>query len=190
MLVSSASRARAVRPAARRAYCRKETRMPIRPLLFAALAVTSATAGAAELTGDCKPVWAAMEKTMRADHTASTVRDGTTIQGVTAGGVNYVQIRGTWRKSPMSVQQVIEQQHDNLKDAKEYRCQRIGDSTVDGAPVTLYKTQTVNDSTTGESTIAISRSDGVAVQVDATIKGDANMHFITHYAYGNVKPPM
>jgi hypothetical protein len=164
--------------------------MPIKPLLFAALAVVSATAAAAELAGDCKPVWAAMEKTMRADHTASTVRDGTTIQGVTAGGVNYVQIRGAWRKSPMSVQDVLAQQQENLKDAREYRCQRIGNSTVGGAPVTLYKTQTVNDSSTGESTIAISRSDGLAVQVDATIKGDVNMHFVTHYGYGHAKPPM
>lgn len=164
--------------------------MPIRSMLIVALAVASAAATAAELGGDCKPVWAAMEKTMRADHTASTVRDGRTTRGVTAGGVNYVQIKGTWHKSPMSVQDLIAQQQENLRNAKTYACQRVGDSTVDGAPVTLYRTQTVSDATTGESTIAIARGTGVAVQVDATIKGDADMHFVTHYGYGNVKPPM
>jgi hypothetical protein len=155
-----------------------------------AFALASAGAGAAELSADCKAVSAAMEKTIGTDHTTAIVRNGVTSHGVTAGGVNYVEIKGAWRKSPMSAKDMIAQEHENIRDAKEYRCQRVGDAMVDGVPVTVYKTHTVTDSATDEGTIAIARGTGLAVQVEGDLKGDANFKFVAHYGYGNVKPPM
>jgi hypothetical protein len=163
--------------------------MNLKPILVAALAVAGTGACAAELAGDCKPVFAAMEKTILTDHTMSIVRNGVTSQGVMAGGAIYVQYKGAWHKSPISAQDMIAQEHENLRNAKAYRCQRVGDSTVDGVPVAVYRTHTETDSATDDGTVAISR-EGVAVQVVGDMKGDANLHFVAHYGYGNVKPPM
>jgi hypothetical protein len=164
----------------------------MKPILLVPVtfAMAVAGAGAAELSADCKVVSAAMEKTIGTDHTLSIVRNGVASQGVTAGGVNYVQVKGAWRRSPMSAAGMVAQEHENIRDAREYRCQRVGDSAVDGVPVTLYKTHTVTDFATDDGTVAISRSNGVVVRVEGDMKGDANFKFVAHYGYGNVKPPM
>jgi hypothetical protein len=169
--------------------------MTMKPILLAPLAwpiafAVATGAAAAELSADCKVVSAAMLKTLGTDHTTTIVRNGVTSHGVTAGGVNYVEIKGAWRKSPMSVAAMVAQERENIRDAKEYRCQRAGDATVDGVPVTLYKTHTVNDVSTDDGTIAIARGTGLAVQVEGDMKGDANFKFVAHYGYANVTPPM
>ena len=164
--------------------------MAIKLALWAALAVASGSASAVELSAECKPLFDAMEKTIRSDHSTTTVREGNTIQGVSVGGTMYVQIQGAWRKSPMSVQDVLAQTRENLKNAKEYRCQRGADAIVDGTPSTIYKTHTVSEFGSGDATVAIAKGSGLAVQVENTMTGEANMRFVTRYSYVNVKPPM
>ena len=167
--------------------------MSTRPLAFvAALSALCALphAQGAELSGDCKPVAAAMEKSVQADHATTTTRGADTMQGITVGGAIYVQARGAWHKSPMTVQDNLAMSRENLKDAKEYSCKALPDSVVDGIPAANYATHTVNGDTVVDSRIAIAKATGLAVSVENRLSGDANAVMVTHYRYGNVKAPI
>src|ERR1700722_9577367 len=44
----------------------------------------------------------AMAKTLQSDHATATISDGETHNGITAGGVNYLQVARAWRFSRLS----------------------------------------------------------------------------------------
>jgi hypothetical protein len=157
-------------------------------LLVPVLALASASAVGAQLSGACQPVFAAMEKTMRADHATSTTRAGESLHGITVGGVNYLQMQGVWKKSPMSVQDNIDRSHENLKNATEYSCKPLPDSTVNGVAVANYATHTVGGAVI-DNTISIDRRTGLAVTVTTDIK-DSGSHVVTQYSYSGIKAPI
>ena len=156
----------------------------------ALIAAASTPVLAAELSAECKPILAAMEKSLRADHTTTTAHGAETMRGVTVGGTVYVQGRGAWRKSPMTVQQSIEQMRENLRDAKAFTCKALPDAVADGTPVLMYATHTVTDDGTQDSRIAVAKSTGLAVSVENRNPGEPGADMTTHYGYANVKAPM
>ncbi len=166
--------------------------MHVRPTVaLASLALCALTAArAAELSTDCKPVFAAMEKSLQADHTTTTTHGADVMRGVTVDGTLYLQIGGAWRKSPISVQDNLAMSRQNLKDAKEYTCKALPDSVVDGTPVANYATHTVSDDAVIDSHVAIAKGSGLAVSVENRHTGHAGADMVTKYGYGNVKAPM
>ena len=162
--------------------------MRVNLLLVPVLAVVSATAAGAQLSAACKPVFAAMEKTVQTDHGTTSTRSGQTIHGITAGGVNYLQIGDVWRKSRLSAQDNIERSRENLKDAKEYTCKPLPDSNVGGVAVANYATHTVGDVVI-DNTISIDKRTGMAVTVTSDFKEDGT-HVVTQYTYGGIKAPL
>ncbi len=160
-------------------------------LVLATLALFAATpARGVDLSDDCRPVLAAMEKSVQVDHATVSTHGLEIVRGVTAGGVNYLQVHGAWRRSPLSVQENLAMSRENLKDAQEYTCKALPDSIVDGTPVANYATHTVSDATVVDSRISIAKSSGLAVSVENRHSGDAGADMVTRYTYGNVKPPM
>ena len=144
---------------------------------------------AAPLSGDCKPVFDAMEKTLLSNHTTTTTRGNETMRGVTVGGTAYLQINGAWRKSPLTPQDNIAQSRANLKDAKEYSCKALPDGAVDGIPVANFATRTVgSEGDVIDSRIAISRSTGLAVSVENHV--GSKVGYMTRYGYTDVKAPL
>ncbi len=167
--------------------------MPIRStaLAFAAAVLAASTAAhAAELSGDCKPVLAALEKSIQANHTTITTHGADVLHGVTVDGAVYLQINGAWRKSGITAKDNIDMSRSNLKDAKEYSCKALPDSVVDGTPAANYTTHTVNDDVVIDTRIAIARSTGLAISVVTRRPGDPAGDVVTHYAYGSVKAPI
>jgi hypothetical protein len=167
--------------------------MLVRPTAFAlaALALCALkTVSAAELSAACKPVFAAMEKSLQANHTTTTTHGANVMRGVTVDGTLYLQVGGAWRKSPISVQDNLAMSRENLKGAKEYTCKALPDSVVDGTPVTNYATHTVSDDAVIDSLVAIAKGSGLAVSVENRRTGDAGADMVTKYAYGNVKAPI
>jgi hypothetical protein len=157
-------------------------------LLFPVLvAGVSHSAIGAQLSGACQPVFAAMEKTMQVDHATTTTRAGQSIHGITVGGVNYLQLQGVWKKSPITVQDNIDRSRENLKNAKEHSCKPLPDSTVSGVAVTNYATHTVGDAVI-DNTISIDKRTGLAVMVTTDIKDGS--HMVTQYTYGGIKAPI
>ena len=149
------------------------------------------SASAAELSADCKPSVAAMEKTLVADHTAVSTRGGDTMRGVTLAGQSWVQANGAWRKSPITPQETLVMAHDNLKGAKQFSCKALADSVVDGTPVAVYATHTVSgDDDVMDSRVAVSKSTGLVVSVESRAGGEGGLGVVTRFAYGNVKAPM
>src|ERR1022692_4112065 len=100
------------------------------PAVAAAALCGLSAARAAELSAECKPVFAAMEKSLQVDHTAVTTRGADTVRGVTVGGAIWLQVGGSWRKSAMTAQDTIANSRENLKDAKQYTCKSAPDSVI------------------------------------------------------------
>jgi len=171
--------------------------MPRRIRLSCAMALLAGVPlapSAADLSAACKPPVAALEKTVRSDHrsiTTSTSHGEDAVQGVTVGGTSYLQVRGAWRKSPLAVKDLLDQMHEDLKDAKEFGCKALADSVVDGTPVANYATHTVSgDDDVVDSRVAVAKSTGLVVSVENHVGGDASATTVTHYTYGSVKAPM
>ncbi|MCK9686643.1 hypothetical protein [Scleromatobacter humisilvae] len=167
--------------------------MPIRSTalaLAAAVLATSTTPRAAELSGDCKPVFAALEKSIQANHTTTTNRGTDVLHGVTVDGAVYIQVRGAWRKSEISARDNIAMSRENLKDASEFSCKALPDSVVDGTPAANYATHTVNDDVVIDTRIAIAKGTGLALSVVTRLPGGGGGDVVTRYAYGNVKAPI
>ncbi len=161
-----------------------------RAVVVVILALASAMAGAADLSSECRPVLAAMEKTLRTDHTTVSTNGRTTVNGVSVGGVSYLQVKGMWRKSPITPQQTIDMARENLRDAKSYTCKPLPDSVVDGVAAANFATHTVSDDAEVDTRIAIAKATGLALVVDNRQAADAAGDVVTHYGYTNVKAPM
>ena len=170
--------------------------MHVRPTVaLASLALCALTAArGAELSADCRPVMAAMEKSLLADHAAISTHGSSTSHGITVDGAVYLQVGGAWRKSPWTAQSVIAQSRENLKDATSYTCKALPDSVVDGAPVTNYLARTVSDDATVDTTVAIAKATGLVVSVDNRQAGASAAgtpeDIVTRYTYGKIKAPI
>ena len=132
-----------------------------------------------------------MTKTLKADHATLTQSDGHAINGITAGGVNYLQIDNVWKVSPLTPQENQARSEQNLRNAKSYVCQSLPDSSIDGVTVANYRTLTETEDAVVESKISISKASGLAVQVenDLNAGGIKKSHYTTRYSYDGVHAP-
>lgn len=159
-----------------------------RVILLSATAATL-TAKAAEPGPTCAPILKAMARTLVADHATVNTSGGRTMNGITAGGVNYLQIDGVWKTSPLTPKENQALSDENLKNAKSYVCQSLPDSTLDGVAVANYHTRTETEENVVESKIAISKASGLAIQVENNLAGDNASHYVTRYSYANIHAP-
>ncbi len=128
-----------------------------------------ATASAAEPAANCTPVLSAMAKTLQVDHATLSQSNGHTTNGITAGGINYLQVGEVWKVSPMSPRDNQARSDETLRNAKSYVCQALPDSSIDGVAVANYRARTETEGSVVESRISILKLSGLAVQVDNDI---------------------
>ena len=145
----------------------------------------------------CKVVLDANHKTLDTANHMYTDRPGgdgkrTTGEMITANGERYIQVRGAWRKSPMTIAATKAQEEENIKDAKVLSCKRVGDDTVNGEAATVYTEHTENEETKSDGKIWISKSRGLILKEEIDLdSGDAGkQHVGIRYEYGNVKAPI
>jgi hypothetical protein len=155
------------------------------------LGASIATANAAAPSPSCAPILAAMAKTLQTDHATLTQLNGRTTKGITAGGVDYLQIDSVWTKSLLTPQENQARSDENLRNAKTYVCERLADGSVEGVAVANYRTRTETDEAVVESAIAISKSSGLAVLVtnDVDAGGGIKSHYSTRYSYADIHAP-
>lgn len=158
---------------------------------FAIFGASIATATAAEPAPACAPILSAMAKTLQADHATLTLNAGRTTNGITAGGVNYLQVDNAWIVSPLSPHENQARSDENLRNAKTYTCQSLPDGTTDGIATANYRTRTATEDAIVESRIAISKASGLVIEVDNDIdSGDGGKsHYTTHYTYTGIHAP-
>ncbi len=156
------------------------------------LGLTISSAIAAQPGPACAPVLSAMAKTLQVDHATASQSEGHTTNGITAAGVNYLQINNVWKVSPLSPKDNQQRSDENLHDAKSFVCQALPDSSIDGVPVANYKLRTEAEDAVVDSKISISKASGLAVAVEYDIDpggGDKKSHISTRYSYTGIHAP-
>jgi hypothetical protein len=158
---------------------------------IAILGAVASVASAAEPGPACASVLSAMKRTLEVNHATLTQSDGQTMNAITAGGVNYLQIGGVWKVSPISPQDNQKRSDENMRSAKSYLCQSLPDGSIDGVAVTNYRTRTESEDVVVESKIAISKLSGLAVEVvnDLTTGGVSKSHYSTRYTFNGIHAP-
>jgi hypothetical protein len=102
-----------------------------------------------------------------------------------------MRVDGAWHVSKLSPSDNQQRSAENLRNAKSYTCQRLPDSSVQGAPVSNYRARTETEDAVNESTISILKSTGLALQVQNTITegGGRASTYVTQYSYDGIRAP-
>jgi len=151
-------------------------------ILVLGLAATTAHAGS------CDAVYTAGIKTVQAPHhqVSTTTRGGkvTSSEAILAGGVEYVQSRGVWRRSATTAQAALEAAQEKLKEQPD-TCSPAGDATVDGQAVAVYRVR--NNEFGTESEVRVLKSSGLLQGQTAKLPNGDRIE--SRYEYVNVQAP-
>jgi outer membrane lipoprotein-sorting protein len=122
----------------------------------------------------------------------------TTTSGATAGGTQqrelictadaiYFKSHDQWKRSPMTPQMMGEQEEENFRNAKVYRCQFERNDVVAGETAAVYKAHAENEESTSDAEIWISKSRGLPLR-ESIDMGDKT-HMAITFDYSNVQAP-
>jgi hypothetical protein len=163
------------------------------------LVVVFAAAPGARAQGDCKTVFDADDKMLTTDHRTILTRTGAihggkaeTNESVMVGGVSYIQVKGAWRKSPMTLAELREQKTENRKNAKSVSCHYLRDESVDGQAARVFAAHSETEDDKSDVTVWISKDRGLPLrqEQDMDVGGAAGkMHYSIRFEYTNVSAP-
>ncbi|MGH8094991.1 MAG: hypothetical protein ACREIF_16215 [Chthoniobacterales bacterium] len=103
------------------------------------------------------------------------------------GDTNYVKIHDKWTVSPMTPKMMAEQEKENIRDAKVYRCQYERDESVNGEAAAVYKAHSENENGSSDAEIWISKSRGLPLRENIDVNGTGR--FSVRFDYANVQAP-
>jgi hypothetical protein len=170
------------------------TRLRPAVLVLGVFGVFGVSRLAAGQTPACKPVSDAMLKVVTTPHHAVSTRDGSQrSESIVVDNTSYIQIKGAWRKSPISPHDQLQQEQENIKNAKVYTCTRLRSETVDGIAAVAYHVHSETpDVGTSEGTVWIAPSLGLPVKTeeDITQSMGPKMHVSIAWDYANVHAPV
>lgn len=154
-------------------------------------------ARAANVDPACKPGLDAMMKQIAtpthlyATEASAQGRKPEIHESIYSGGAIYIQLKGQWKRSPMSTQDMRKQEEENVRNAKSMTCRYLRDETVDGEAAAVYRTEVVNEDTKSTATLWVSKRTGLPLRSDDDIGagGGGRMHMVIRYDYANVRPP-
>ncbi len=139
------------------------------------------------------PIDSGIKVTTTPHHTVTAEGNPPTIgEAIMADGVNYVKTGDKWVKSPMTPQETLAQEKENIQNATAYNCTRLADDTVGGAPATVYKLHyDVPDVSSADVQIWISKATGLPLrtELDTDMGTGTKRHFSIKYDYANIKAP-
>jgi hypothetical protein len=161
--------------------------------------LVSAAAGqpARAMDATCKPVLDAMAKRIATpSHVYATeagARGGKPEikESIYAGGAIYIQHKGKWVRSPISIQEMRKQEVENVRDAKAMTCRYLRDETVNGEAAAVYHSQAETAGAKSDATLWVSKRTGLPLRSENNIDtGDGDkMHMAIRYDYTDVRPP-
>jgi hypothetical protein len=154
------------------------------------------TASAADT---CQPVYNALTKILTTPSHSYSTQTAPLVNGqqrkvetIYVQGKTYMLVRGKWMLSPVSPNDVLEQELENEKQGKS-SCQLVRNESVNGEAAAVYSMRRKTDAANEDGLIWISKTSGLALrkEVDMEYGGKiGKMHLIARYEYSNVKPPM
>lgn len=169
---------------------------PVFTLLM--LATIWSPAEAQNIPAACQPMIDAQRKVITTPHhvysTEPPAHPGDkekTSEVISAGGVTYVLLNGTWRRRPMTTAAALAQMDENLKNTKTFSCQRAGDGFAGGVPAAVYTAHTENEDVKTDVRIWIAKGSGLVLRVDDDVDtgGGSKNHISVRYDYANVTAP-
>ena len=162
-------------------------------LILGACGVLGGGRPAAAQTPSCKPVIDAMLKVITTPHHVVSI-DERSARGevIVADNTTYVLIAGAWRKSPMTPQDQVKQEQENIRDAKVYTCTMVRAETVNGIAAVAYKVHSETpDVGNTDGTVWIAPSLGLPLKTDEdlTLAG-SKKHISLAWDYTNIHAPV
>jgi hypothetical protein len=170
------------------------------PLRLVALLVATTPAGVAAQSAPsaCRPLIEAEKKQIMSPHHAYVTEHASgpigkekTYESISTGDVTYIQIQGSWRRSPIGPRDLLVQLEQNLTTAKTYSCQKVGTESVGGVAATVFTAHTENESVVGDTRTWIANGTGLPVRQEEDLDtgmGDKR-HMLMRYEYANVYAP-
>ena len=151
----------------------------------------------ARAQSECKAAFEANDKLLTTPHHGFITRSAVSkadkpelMENIFVGGVYYVQIRAKWVKSPMTAEQMKQQQEENRKNAKNVSCKHVRDEPVNGEAAAVYKVHSETEDAKSDSLIWISNAKGLILREDEDLDaGGDKMHMVTRFEYSNVTAP-
>ena len=142
-----------------------------------------------------KAVLDAMAKLNQTPHYAYMTATGDAAGGgtrqselISVGGANYVKIHDKWKLSPMTPKMMADQEKENIRNAKVYRCQYERDENVKGEAAAVYKAHSENENGTSDAEVWISKSRGLPLRENIDLNGTS--HVLVRFDYANVQAPV
>ena len=162
---------------------------------LAITALCAASAAAQTLSPECQAMMDAGAKQFSVPSHAFMSSTGissalTQSEMINVNGVTYAMVNGTWMKSPVSVEQLIQQGQAQVASAKSHTCQLMPDETVDGVAATVYTSHTETATGVTDSRVWIAKATGLPLksEIDMTM-GARKSHTSVRYEYNNVTAP-
>ena len=116
-----------------------------------------------------------------------------TAELVRVGGATYFQVKGQWRRSPMTPEAAQEQEKENIENAKALSCHRLGEESGKGGPASVFSQHSETEGVTSDGKIWVDNQTGLIVREELdTDVGEVGgkTHRSVRYEYTNVKPPI
>ena len=145
--------------------------------------------------GDCKPVLDAITRVISTPaHVYVTMNVNGKPQigeSIYTPGAIYVKVDGKWSVSPLTPQEMAQQQQKNIQNSKA-TCTYWKDELVNGELAAVYSTHNETPGAKSDTQLWVSKGKGLTLRSDSDLVGSTGhkTHSSTRYEYGDVKPPM
>ncbi len=107
-------------------------------------------------------------------------------------GKTYMIVKGKWWLSPVTPNDVLQQEIENRTSSKA-TCQFLRDESVNGEPAAVYSMRRETETGKEDGQMWISKATGRALRKEVDVDYGGAMgksHLSARYEYSNVKPPM
>jgi hypothetical protein len=146
----------------------------------------------AQTSAACKPVTDAMLKVATTPHhTMANSGTSEAIETIAIDNTTYLKMKGAWRKSPMTPQDQLKQEQENIKNAKVYTCQLLRTESVNGVSTNVYKVHSeAQDAGASDGTVWIAPSLGLPVRSEQVIDTTGSkIHMTITWDFANIHAP-
>jgi hypothetical protein len=168
----------------------KETFMT-RVLLLALIAGAGAAPAFAQApAGPCKPVFDAMLKEAVTPHHAVTTTNGKTNELIRTADETFLKIGGTWKRSPMSPQDLLAQQQKNIRDTTSASCTVLPGEVVSGTAATVYHAHYEQpDLGVTDAKVWIGKTTGLPLRTDVSLQAGQKVSVVSTFDYDHITAP-
>jgi hypothetical protein len=138
----------------------------------------------------CDTLYNASIKTLQTPHhvySTKTLANGVKTpsgESIYAGGTEYILLSGSWKRSSMKPQDMIEAAQEKLKTHPD-SCTSTGSETINGQAVTTYRVH--NNEVDTDSKVWILKSSGLLLGQSLNLPGNSRME--VRYEYTNIHAP-